>query len=58
MGFYDGFGRRVKDLPELAGLWGSDMKKDIQCFSARIGSDTRDHLCMVKAGKLHIFGQS
>lgn len=58
MGFYDGFGRKVRELPELARLWGSDMKKDMQCFAAKIGSDTRDHLCVVKAGKLHIFGQS
>jgi len=57
MGLYDGYGRKVLDLPELKALWGASFHRDVSCFTIRMGTDPRDHLCLLKEGLLHIFGQ-
>jgi hypothetical protein len=53
---YDGYGRKVKDLPELRRLWGGRMKRDVQTSVLRFGSDPTEHLCMTVASMLYAFG--
>lgn len=55
---YDGFGRRVKKLPELTRTWGKRMGKDVQRGGAaiRMGSREMDYLTLTCDGKLHVFG--
>ncbi len=55
-GLYDGFGRRVLALPELSRLWGRHPRREVMAFSARLGTDPRDLLCLGVDGKLHVFG--
>ena len=54
--FYDGYGRRVKELTELQRLWGNRMRRDVQTTVIRMGSDPAELLAMTVEGKLHAFG--
>jgi hypothetical protein len=53
---YDGYGRKVKELPELRALWGDRMKRDVQSNVLRFGSDRTEHLCLTLDGTLYAFG--
>ena len=53
--FYDGYGRRVKDLVELRRLWGDRMRKDVATSVARMGDDTTELLCLTVEGKMYVF---
>jgi len=57
MGLFDGYGRKVLDLPKVKALWDNAFKRDISCFAAKIGLNPRDHLCILKEENLYIFGQ-
>jgi len=53
---YDGYGRRVKDLPELRKLWGKRMRRDVSTGVLRMGDDPTELLCIAFHGKMHAFG--
>lgn len=53
---YDGYGRKVKDLPELRRLWGKRMRRDVQTEVIRLGQDPTEYLCLIFEGKLYAFG--
>ena len=53
---YDGHGRRVKQLPELQKLWGDRMRGDVRTFTARMGRNPQELLCMAVDGRLYAFG--
>ena len=53
---YDGHGRRVKPLPELSRLWGDRMRSDVRTFTARMGTDPQELLCIAVDGRLYAFG--
>ena len=54
--FYDGYGRRVKELTELKRLWGNRMRRDVGTSVARMGDDTAEFLCLTVEGKMYVFG--
>ncbi|MGC9347472.1 MAG: hypothetical protein ACP5JG_04960, partial [Anaerolineae bacterium] len=54
--FYDGYGRRLKKLPELGRLWGDRMRRDVTTRAARIGQDPWDYLTVTVDGVLYAFG--
>jgi hypothetical protein len=53
---YDGYGCKVKDLPEVRALWGKHMKREVQTSVLRFGTDPTEHLCLAVDGKLYAFG--
>ncbi len=53
---YDGYGRRVKDLPALRRVWGERMKRDVQAEVIRLGSDPHEYLSLTVDGMLYAFG--
>jgi hypothetical protein len=53
---YDGFGRCVKDLPELRQLWGNRMRRDLSTYVTRMGDDPTQLLCLALGGKIYAFG--
>jgi hypothetical protein len=55
---YDGYGRRVKDLPELRRLWGNRMRREVSTRVIRMGNDPTELLCIAVEGKMYIFGPS
>jgi len=55
-GFYDGFGRRVKDLPEIRELYGNRMRRNATTTVVHVGEDSRDLLCLRTEDGLHVFG--
>jgi hypothetical protein len=54
--FYDGYGRRVKTLPELSKLWGDRMRRDVVTRAVRIGTDPWDYLTVTLDDNLYAFG--
>lgn len=54
--FYDGYGRKVKDLMELRRLWDNRMRTQVGRRSIRMGRDTTDYLCLSLNGKIYAFG--
>lgn len=54
--FYDGFGRRVKELPELRRLWGGRMRRDVSARVVRLGTDPTQYLALSLDGRFHLFG--
>jgi len=54
--FYDGYGKRVKELTELKRLWGARMRRDVATSVARMGDDTAQFLCLTVEGKMYVFG--
>jgi hypothetical protein len=55
-GFYDGYGRRVKDLPEIRELYGGRMRRDATTMVVHVGEDERDLLCLRTEDSLNVFG--
>jgi len=55
---YDGHGRRVKQLPELQKLWGDRMRGEVRTFTARMGRDPQELLCMAVDDRLYAFGSA
>ena len=53
---YDGYGQRVKDLPELQRLWGNRPGSDVSTKIARMGDDPRELICIIVDGKMYAFG--
>jgi hypothetical protein len=53
---YDGYGRKVKDLPELRRLWGERMKREVQTRVTRLGSGPAEYLCLTVNNVLYAFG--
>jgi len=53
---YDGYGRRVKALPELRDLWGDRMRRDVVAGVTRMGSDPRELLHLTIGDRMHVFG--
>lgn len=54
--FYDGYGRRVKNLTKLRRLWGDRMRTQVGARSIRMGKETTDYLCLSLDGKIYVFG--
>jgi len=55
-GLYDGFGRRVKELPALREAWGPRMRKDVASDVVRLGRDKTEYLALTFDGRVHLFG--
>ena len=53
---YNGYGQRVKDLPELQQLWGNRMNQDVRTRVTRMGDDPRELICITVDGKMYAFG--
>jgi hypothetical protein len=53
---YDGYGRRVKELPALRQAFGDRMRKDVGTVVARLGTEPTEYLCLTTEGTLQIFG--
>lgn len=53
---YDGYGRKVKDLPQLRRLWGERMTRDVRTAVIRLGTDPTEYLCLTVDGVLYAFG--
>lgn len=54
--FYDGYGRRVKELTELRRLCGDRLRTGFGVSANRIGRDATDYLCLSLDGKMYVFG--
>jgi len=54
--FYDGYGRRVKRLPELSRVWGQRMRNEVQRSVVRMGTDPRQLLTLTVDGVLYAYG--
>ncbi len=52
---YDGYGRRVKDLPELWQLWGRLMRRAVSTKVVRTRNKPTELLCIAFGGKLYMF---
>jgi hypothetical protein len=53
--FYDGHGRSVKQLPELARLWGDRAVREVSAVPIRMGADGIEYLSLTVDGTLHAF---
>ena len=53
--FYDGYGRRVKDLPEIREIYGDRIRKDVATGVIRMGSDPGDLLSIRVDDRLYVF---
>jgi hypothetical protein len=54
--FYDGHGRKVKDLPILRERWGQRMRHEVQRSVVRMGTDPRELLTLTVDGVLYAYG--
>jgi len=57
IGLYDGYGRKVKDLPEFRKVWGDRMWRDVLNFRGKMGDDPRDLIGIGRKeeGKLYLY---
>ena len=53
---YNGYGQRVKDLPQIRKLWGNRMRREVWTGVLRMGDDPTELLCISVDGKLYAFG--
>ena len=53
--YYDGYGRRVKELTELRRFWGERIT-NVSARPIRMGKDTTDYLCLSLDGRMYVFG--
>jgi hypothetical protein len=56
LALWDGYGRRVKDLPELRRVYGGRMRKDVGASVIRMGTDPTEYLTLTVDGRVHVFG--
>ncbi len=56
LAFYNGYGRRVKELEELKRVWGERSRVGVSASKIRIGTEKSDYLCLALEGKMYIFG--
>ena len=54
--FYDGCGKRVKQLVELQHIWGDQMPMHVSARVIRLGDNPMDHLALSFAGRMYVFG--
>jgi hypothetical protein len=54
--FYDGYGRKVKDLPRIRELYGGRMNREVGAMVVRMGDDPRDLLGLRVEDSLYVFG--
>ncbi|MBD3182667.1 hypothetical protein GF312_10265 [Candidatus Poribacteria bacterium] len=54
--FYDGYGRRVKELTEIKKLWGDRLRTAVSTGINRMGEDKTDYICIGIEGKMYVFG--
>ena len=54
--FYDGYGRKIKELRALRELWGDRMRRDVRAAVVRLGRDPTDLLAVTIDGTMHLFG--
>ncbi len=54
--FYDGYGRRVKELAPIRDLLAGRQRRDFRTFVARLGSDPQPNLIVTMDGTLYAFG--
>ena len=53
--FYDGCGRRIKQLTELQHIWGDQMPMHVSARVIRLGDNPMDHLALSFEGRMYIF---
>ena len=53
---YDGYGRRVKPLPELSAIWDGCAVREVQSRAIRMGTDPTEYLALTCEDTLHVFG--
>ncbi len=53
---YDGWGRRLRPLPELCRLHGDRQRKDVVTDVIRMGNEPTEYLCIMLDEKLYVFG--
>ncbi|MGQ9609102.1 MAG: hypothetical protein ACUVWN_07365 [bacterium] len=56
LAFYDGYGRRVKELEELKRILRERSRAGFSVSKIRIGTEQSDYLCLAIDGKMYIFG--
>ena len=54
--FYEGHGRKIRELPALPRLRGDRMRRDVRTGVVRLGCDPTDFLSMTIEGTMHLFG--
>ena len=52
-GLYDNSGSELLRLGVFSELWGDRNWAEVSCSVNRIGTDPKDHLCMIVEGKMH-----
>ena len=54
--FYDGYGRRLKQLPELSDLWQGRPRAQVGNSTVHIGTDPQEYIAVAIENQIHIFG--
>ena len=52
----DGFGRKVRDLEGIRRLFGTRMRRELDCDVVNVGTAPTDYLAVRCDGRLHLFG--
>ncbi|MBT4500228.1 MAG: hypothetical protein HOC74_21040 [Gemmatimonadetes bacterium] len=54
--FYEGHGRRLKQLPVLSALWQGRPRAQVGNFTVHIGTDPQEYIAVAIENQMHIFG--